>query len=276
VRISKLVTAALALAAATVPAAPAATAAAATPGHTLNARQGAVRAAYSYRYLDASRTYARGRLRIWNGGRLIVNHPTNFSTGPRPGGPRMLVVRQLDGAGPPEVVLNLYSGGAHCCASSWIYTGAHRTVKSWGDSPPALRDVDGDGSAEFHGFDSSFGYAFGPFGTSGFPVKVWRYTGTGVSDVTRSFPAEVQADMAQQYARYQAAVSGRAADAVRGALAAYAADGYTLGQGDQAMGVVQSAVDAGEAGTAVTDADPSWEPDYIGRLRALLHKAGYA
>jgi hypothetical protein len=271
-RIPKPVVAAIAVAATAAAAPPAH--AAAQPTHTENARQGAVRAAYSFRATLPGSTYVRARLKIWNGARLIVNHPIQLTS--HYAAIRELSVRQLDGAGPPEVVLNQYSGGAHCCSSTWIYTGAHRVVKDWFHSPPVLRDVDGDGIPEFHGADSGFAYAFGSFASSGFPAKVWRYTGTAVIDVSRAFPAEVQADMAQQYARYQAAVSGTSPEGARGALAAYAADGYTLGQGDPAMAVVQSAVDAGQTGTAMTETDPFWQPDFMGRLRDLLHRLGYA
>ena len=266
----KLVVAAIALAAAAAPPAQGAV----QPTHTENARQGAVRASYTFHATLLGSTYVRGRLRIWNGAQLIVNHPISI-TAHYPG-TRELSIRQLDGTGPPEVVFNLFSGGAHCCSTTWIYTGARRVVQQWGHAPPVLRDVDGDGVPEFHGFDSRFAYAFGPFATSDFPSKVWRYTGAAVIDVTRSFPAEVQAGMAQEYARYQTAVSSNLAYAVRGALAAYAADGYTLGQGDQAIAVVQAADTAGQTGNGMTETDGFWQPDFMGKLRNLLHQLGYA
>jgi hypothetical protein len=55
------------------------------------------------------------------------------------------------------------------------------------------------------------------------------------------------------------------------ALAAYAADGYSLGQGDQAMAVVQQAVDAGQTSTATDPFD-----DFPGKLQQVLHEDGYA
>lgn len=268
-RILKLAVAALALAAAAAPPAQGAT----QPARTENARQGAVRAAFAYRATLPGSPYVRGRLRIWNGAQLIVNHPVPLIA--HYPGTRELSVRQLDGAGPPEVVFTEFSGGAHCCSTTSIYTGAHRVVKQWGHAPPVLRDVDGDGVPEFHGFDSGFAYAFGPFATSDFPTKVWRYTGAAVIDVTRTFPAEVQAGMAQEYARYQTALSTNLAYSVRGALAAYAADGYSLGQGDQAMAVVQAADTAGQTGTGMTETDGFWQPDFMGKLRDLLHRLGY-
>jgi hypothetical protein len=253
-------------------------AASAAPEHVQNARLGALRAQYAY---DGLPTLARhARIRIWSGGRLIVNRSAG-GLGPgyggrRGGAARALAVRQLDATGPPEVVLNLYSGGAHCCWETWIFTGAHRARQAWGHALPVLRDADGDGAPELHGLDTSFAYAFGPFATSRFPAEVWRYAGGAVTNVSSSFPDEIRADQATQYAAYLEARDARAAQGVRAALAAYAADGYRLGTGDQAMAVVQAAVAAGETDTDKDDGDGFWMPDYLGTLRGLLGKLGYA
>jgi hypothetical protein len=91
-----------------------------------------------------------------------------------------------------------------------------------------------------------------------------------VQDVTRSFPAEVQADQAKHYATYQSALAAGNPGGVRNALAAYVADGYTLGQGDAAMAVLQAAIAAGEL-----DDDSSSTSDYLEKLRQLLREDGY-
>src|SRR5687768_2583979 len=54
----------------------------------------------------------------------------------------------LDQDGETEVVVNLYTGGAHCCSYSQIFrydpaTSAYRRTKgSWGDYGYTLRDLD--------------------------------------------------------------------------------------------------------------------------------------
>jgi hypothetical protein len=243
---------------------------AATRERVIKAQSGSVRATLTFRYYSPlSKAWMKSRLRIWSGGKLIVNRAGGF--GQRVAGLRLLTVRQLDGTGPPEVLLHAFSGGAHCCWTTAIYTGRHRTIQQWGHIyVPQLRDVDGDGRPEFHGFDTSFAYAFSSFGQSAFPAKVWSYSGLAVHDVTSSFPAEVQADMASQYARYQDARAAGDAGSVRSALAAYAADGYSLGQGDAAMAVVQAADAAGE-----TQRARDRFPDYIATLRKRLRDLGY-
>src|SRR3954470_18190371 len=262
-------------------AAPAAAGAAPHRLHTQTARQGSVRAELSFRDVGFGSTWwDHARIKIWSNGRLIVNRTNLF--GPPPAfrnnktvPERGVFVRQLDGTGPPEVLINLWSGGMPCCSESWIYTGTHRAKKGWGHfSPPKLRDADGDGKPEFHGIDTAFAYAWGSFASSRFPAKVWNYANGTVNDVTRSFPAEVQADMAEQYAGYQGCRTGgeenpNRSECVRGALAAYAADGYSLGQGDQAMAVVQQAFDAGQTAPGAGD-ESSEIPDYLEKLRQLL------
>jgi hypothetical protein len=262
-------------------AAPAAAAAAPHRLHTQTAHQGSLRAQFSFRDTPIPGWWDHGRIKIWKGRRLIVNRVTG--NGPPsvfrhnkslPG--RGVTILQLDGTGPPEVLIDMYSGGAHCCLESWIFTGAHRATKVWGHGGvrPALRDVDGKGQPEFHGVDTGFAYLFTSFAGSRFPAKVWNYANGRINDVTRSFPAEVQADMAQQYSGYQeclAAGGDFMAGCVRGALAAYAADGYSLGQGDQAMAVVQQSIDDGQT---ATETDPF--DDFLGKLQQVLRDGGYA
>jgi hypothetical protein len=264
--------------------APAAAVAAPHRLHTQTARQGSLRAQFTFRDTFVSSYWDHGRIKIWNRGRLIVNRATGM--GPEPafrhnktGPDRGVRILQLDGTGPPEVVVTLFSGGMHCCSETWIFTGAQRTRKIWGHiGSPKLRDADGDGKPEFHGIDTGFAYLFGSFAASRFPAKVWNYANGRINDVTRSFPAEVQADMAQQYAGYQECLTGEnpnRSECVRGALAAYAADGYSLGQGDQAMAVVQAAIDAGQTDPGPEDESAAM-PDYLEKLQEVLRQGGYA
>jgi hypothetical protein len=243
--------------------------------HVHRARQGDVRAELTYRTEGGRIGYWVGaRLKIWNAGALVVDRrlgPYATFSGRRP-----LAVRQLDGTRPAEVLLTLYTGGTHCCSESWVYTGAHRARMGWGHVAAAtVRDADGDGKPEFHWYDTSWAYAFASFAGSAFPAKVWSYYDGGFHDVTKAFPAEVQADQAAHYAAYQDAVAEGNPEGVRAALAAYTADGYTLGQGDAAMVVLQAAVDAGETGNGVTHADPNWMPDYVAVVRKALRERGY-
>ena len=137
-------------------------------------------------------------------------------------GGRPIAVRQLDGTGLPEVLFLEISGGNGCCWTGWIYAGAKRIRAPW-ISPPAIRDVDGDGKPEFHGYQSEL-------------------------------------------------AAGNVA-AARNGMAAYVADGYTLGLGDEAMAVLQAAVDAGE----LDDPESSESgQEYLETVRRLLRERGYS
>jgi len=233
------------------------------------ASEGAVRAELRYHKLPGGHYWERGRFRIWNRGRLVVKRRIAF--GAVTFGHRPIAVRQLDGTGKPEVLLDEFSGGNGCCWTHWIYSGKRRIRAPW-LGPPAIRDGDGDGKPEFHGTEPSW-LLWGSRSEGRSPVKVWTYSARAVNDVTRSFPAEVEADQAEHYAAYQSAVAEGSGSGARNALASYVADGYTLGKGDEAMAVLQTAVDAGELEDPVSDISTA---EYLDTLNRKLRERGYS
>ena len=108
-------------------------------------------------------------------------------------------IRRLDRQGDPEVVVDLYWGGAHCCFYTVVfrYDPAAKTyVRAshlWGDTPPRLRELGPDGRLEFVSGDDRFAYAFTSFADSAFPVQVWTFADGRFVDATRSFPAQLRA-----------------------------------------------------------------------------------
>jgi hypothetical protein len=157
----------------------------------------------------------------------------------------ILHVADLDGDGEPEVVLDTYSGGAHCCITARIYeyraaTGTYARAPSvpFGNLGYRLQDLDGDGRPEFNGTDDAFAYAFSSFASSAFPPLILRFTRdaatgrTRMRDVTRSFPAVIRKAAASL--RKDIRGAKRSHDGTyeaQGAIAAYVADQYLLGRG---------------------------------------------
>ena len=228
------------------------------------ARQGVVRAELSYRTIPDSHYWKSGRFRIWIRGRLVVERRISLgAVWPRP-----ISVRQLDGVGLPEVLLTEFSGGNGCCWDHWIYAGDKRIRAPW-LNPPGIRDADGDGKPEIHGWEFRWSL-WGARAAGRLPVKVWTYAAGKVTDVTRSFPAEVQADQAEHFSAYEQALAADDPISARNGIAAYVADGYTLGKGEEAMAVLQAAVDAGKL-------DDSTESgaEFVDDLRRLLRDRGY-
>ena len=79
--------------------------------------------------------------------------------------PSLVKVRDLDG-GEPEVLVDLYTSGAHCCSVTLILrwdAAAHRyrsRLVYWGNYGMKLADLDHDGLPEFSAFDERFLYAY--------------------------------------------------------------------------------------------------------------------
>jgi hypothetical protein len=168
--------------------------------------------------------------------------PTD-EAGTAPGDPptrKSVLVASLDKSSEPEVVVDLYSGGAHCCFYSFIYrysagTGGYVRLKhTWGNPAYTLRDIGRDGLFEFVTGDDRFAYAYASFSESRFPIQIWRYRSGRLRDVTRRFPKQVRAD-ARLLWRALPGYRRQHLD-VRGLLAAYQADNYLLGRRQAARG----------------------------------------
>jgi hypothetical protein len=144
-----------------------------------------------------------------------------------------LKVADLDGDDEPEVLVDTFSGGAHCCLSLRLYrwTGAAyaRTSISWGDVGYALRDLDHDEVPELVGADPMFSSAFTAFAASSFPPMVLRWDAGKTDDVTRRFPGLVRKDLGVQRTLLRRTI--RRHQDVKGVLAALVADQYLLDRG---------------------------------------------
>ncbi|WP_051222197.1 hypothetical protein [Conexibacter woesei] len=149
--------------------------------------------------------------------------------------PSILKVADLDGDGEPEVLVDTFSGGAHCCLTTrvevWDGTGYRSHDVQWGDVEYTLKDADGNGTQELVGSDPRFAYAFSSYADSGFPVLVYNLVGGRPVDTTKKYPKLIEHDAFHWRGDVRAARRG--AD-VRGILAAYAADEYRLGRGRNA------------------------------------------
>ena len=248
----------------------------------VTAKSGHTTASVTFRELDYQ--YSKVRLSITSPGASLavplarVNCSDCASTGPNLlGGGRPLTVRDLDGDGEPEVILDTYTGGAHCCSVSLIFRKVGfryvRSVSFWGNPGYRLADFNRDGRAELVTSDDTFGYLFTSWASSGEPLLVFGYARGKLTDVTREFPKQIQADADQYWhaAQEQLSVAG---GEPRGLLAAWAADLANLGRWDEANATLTKLVAAGklgdneQMGTAAGAA-------YVTALRAQLVKQGY-
>jgi hypothetical protein len=141
-------------------------------------------------------------------------------------------VADLDRDGEPEVLVDTFSGGAHCCLTArlltWNGTGYTPKDISYGDVGYALKDANGDGRPELVGYDPVFSGAFTAFAASAFPPQILQVEKGSTVDVTRRFPTVVRADARIRLRDLRHPKRG---DDIRGVLGAYVADQYLLGKG---------------------------------------------
>jgi hypothetical protein len=188
-----------------------------------------------------------------------------------------LHLTDLDADGEPEVLVDLYTGGAHCCATAliWFYDGSRyrRRVLGLGDQGYRLKDLDADRRPEIITADDRFAYAFTAFAYSWFPPLVYDWRDHGFVDVTRRFPDRIRADLA---AIRKLLPRARREGDPRGLVAAYVADEYLLGRAKAARAYLQRALRRGDL-RAIPKGDWTWAAGrgYAPALLHFLHKAGY-
>jgi hypothetical protein len=204
------------------------------PVHHLSASGGDVRATVSY--VQARRWSWYSRLAVVRDGRRVLDVRVRPYPRETTNEPQSVAVRDLDGDGEPEILVDLWTGGAHCCLWTRIYSWNGETYTSvgtvWGDLDYRLEDL-GDGGLDLVTGDDRFAYAFSSFAASGFPLRILRYRAGRLADVTAAHRPLVARDAARQWGYYRAA--RRRHDEVEGVLAAWAADESLLGKGTAAL-----------------------------------------
>lgn len=110
-----------------------------------------------------------------------------------------LHVRDLDGDSHPEVVVDMFSGGAHCCWTTVVFVpkdGTYKArLKEWGNAGYGFDDLNGNGSPEFVSTDDAFSGAFTAYAASYRPPQILALIGQKLTDITRSFPALISEDI---------------------------------------------------------------------------------
>jgi hypothetical protein len=203
--------------------------------------------------LTAKLTYTPGKfsmdtdvdIRITEGGNLLYSGPAAGDCGkscqvvPNP-----VSIVNLE-SGSPDVVLEVSSGGAHCCFSDLVYSPASsghwytQTDYDLGNAGDKLVDLNHDGLSEFETADNSFAYRFSDYAESAMPIEVLAYAKHRFTNVTRQYPALIARDAKLWWGYYvKDHDSGRV-----GLIAAWAADEWNLGQRTHALRVL-----AGEIG----------------------------
>jgi hypothetical protein len=222
-------------------------------------------------------TFTDVRILILRAGRAVLEQRVPLERGSQLGPAsygtktRSVWIRDLDHDGEPEVVLDLYWGGAHCCFVTRVYRYDPRrdtyvaSSHVWGDIRERIQDLDHDGKPELISADDRFAYRFTAYAFSGLPVQVWSYARGNFSDITRRFPRLIASDAERQW-RYSR-LDGSRYHEYAGFLAAWAADEYSLGHATQVERTLDDAGRRGELGGAPA----AW----IRNLEHFLASTGY-
>jgi hypothetical protein len=189
-------------------------------------------------------------------------------------GSPVLRIADIERDGSPDVILGLYSGGAHCCFVTQVYrydaaVGTYAVSQhDFADASARLRTL--AGAPVFVSADDRFAYAFAPFAFSGLPVQIWSFAGGRFRDVTRRYPAEIAADAARQYLAF---TRNRGQHLGRGFIAAWAADEDLLGHSARVARTLKAQERRG-ALRSVTGFSGSGSA-FVSQLEHFLAKKGY-
>jgi hypothetical protein len=273
---------AIALLAAVACGAPAAAGAA-----TENASSGQVSATLSYSHNTRDNTYGDLKIVIQRGGAVAFDQPITSedcaygctAVAALAGhGSKSVNVTDLDGDGEPEILVDLFTGGAHCCLITEIFSfdGAAATYRrlehNFADPGYTLKDLNGDGTPELRSADFRFAYSLASYAGSSLPPQIWRWRKGTLVDVTREFPDLIRAASKRHWKIYRRYIRNKDPlnDPGLGALAAWAGDEYLLGHGARVQRELRAALGRGWLNGGFTRGRGT-----IRALNKLLAEAGY-
>ena len=209
------------------------------------AQSGDVRAKLSYTCPGGTYTCTSMRFRVRRGpgnNNTVLDQQITLS-GNQPFGPgdpngKSVRFANLDSDAEPEILVDLFTGGAHCCLIGFIYdfngTSYNHISRNWADPGYVLTNIDHSGRPEFRTGDKRFVFLYTSYVESRLPIQIWNYRGGRLRTVTRRFHNTVRRDRDAALRFYRTVHSAKGD--VRGALAAYQADNYLLSRRTAARG----------------------------------------
>lgn len=250
---------------------------------TQTVRSGAITASFSYSRIGTFQ-YRHLALTIRSGGAVQYAQPVRSSYCQQycepsaPGNGKSIVFRRLSSTG-TQLMLGLYSGGAHCCSIVQIFNqaaGSRRWTRSsfnFGDPGYQLVDLNRDGADEFLSADDRFAYEFTDYAASGMPLLIMRWSAGHFVDVTRTYPARIARDAAVWMKAFRQERRSRYNDTT-GIIAAWAADEDELGHAGMVASFLHHAAAARQLNSGLGDELPQ-NTRFVTVLNRFLRKHGY-
>jgi len=230
--------------------------------------------------------YHGQRLEITRGGTVAYDEPVTSNLCANDCAPYSAVtgkssleVVDLEHTGDPDVVLDLYSGGAHCCTVVQIFSfdpGTMtyvKTERNFGDPQARIVDLRHDGRFEFLTADDSFAYAFTDYAASGLPIEIDTYSNGQFVNVTSQYPRLVARDAAFWRKAFDAQAAENYQDSV-GVIAAWAADEERLGHTAQVKRFLNEQAKLGHLNSGLSPQEPGGAR-FVSKLLRFLRAHGY-
>ena len=173
--------------------------------------------------------------------------------------------------GDPQVVLELYSGGANCCFIDQVFSydpGTMTYVKTEHDfaaSGATLKRL--SGQWRFLSSDPGFKYAFTDGADSGEPIQIWRFAPQRFVDVTRAYPGLIRADAAGWLRLFRHNLANGV-----GLIAAWAADEELLGHDALVQSTLRRELARGDLRAGSVG---SGGATFVRTLNRVLRRLGY-
>ena len=192
---------------------------------------------------------------------------------------RSIHILDLEADSEPEVIVNLFTGGASCCFYSliWRFDGTryqrHRMFPM-GSFDFEAQNLDKDGPLELISRDYRFAYKYGSNVDTPRPVRIFRFRAGRLVDVTRSFPAYPRNEAAGLYRLYLRMRRDKDVS-VRGIIAAYVADEYKAGRGKLGWRRLIAAYRRGDLDKRGYAGSGKFGRAFVLDLRRFLTRTGY-
>ncbi|AFY81718.1 hypothetical protein [Oscillatoria acuminata] len=188
-------------------------------------------------------------------------------------------LQDLTGDDNAEVIVETYSGGAHCCTIHEVYTwtGEEFEEINFGyrdGNGGEFQDLDNDEVFEYLTFDGAFLYAFSSYAGSFPPSQILRIGNNGLEDVTREYPERLRGTAWQMYQSIQSRDYE-----LNGILAGYVAQKMLLGEFEEGWEFMLARYDrTSDQGLDIRNSKGEvigQYPDFPTALRAFLTENGY-
>lgn len=188
-------------------------------------------------------------------------------------------LQDLTGDDNAEVIVETYSGGAHCCTIHEVYTWTGKEFEeiNFGyrdGNGGEFQDLDNDEVFEYLTFDGAFLYAFSSYAGSFPPSQILRIGNNGLEDVTREYPERLRGTAWQMYQSIQSRDYE-----LNGILAGYVAQKMLLGEFEEGWEFMLARYDrTSDHGLDIRNSNGEvigQYPDFPTALRAFLTENGY-